>query len=150
MPEGSLAGGVLGFPVFFLVLFFFLAFLLLWARCWAPREDCCWPVLVPVGSGVLAVPVFVVLVDEEELPDPLCEGEVEVEVEPEWVGELDEVEEVGDAAVVVVVVVLVVTATDGVVAVDGAHCSFSETITPCTGSPIAEIGVPGATLTWKT
>ncbi|MGZ4170394.1 MAG: hypothetical protein ACXVR1_00315 [Solirubrobacteraceae bacterium] len=106
--------------------------------------------LVPVGSGVLAVPVFVVLDEEDDDPEPLCEGEVEVEVEFEFVGELEEVDEVGAAEEVVVVVVLVVTPTDGVVVVEGAHCSFWETITPCTGSPMAEIGVPGATLTWNT
>jgi hypothetical protein len=52
--------------------------------------------------------------------------------------------------VVVVVVVVVVTPTVGVVAVDGAHCSLSEATGPGIGRPMAEIGVPGATLTWKT
>jgi hypothetical protein len=137
--------GLAGFAAF---LFLFLFF---WDVCWAPCEDCCSPVLVPAGSGVLAVPVLVVLVDEEEEgPEPLCEGEVEVEVDVECVGALEEVEELGAAEVVVVVVVLVVTPADGVLVVEGSHCSFSETITPCTGSPMAEMGVPGATLTWKT
>jgi hypothetical protein len=129
LPLGRSAVGVLDFSTFFLAFLAFLAFCGV-AFFWAPPcEDCCWPVLVPAGSGVLDVPVFVVLVDvdDEEDPDPLCEGEVEVEVE--CVGELEAVDELGGAAVVVVVV-LVVTATEGVVVVEGAHCSFSETITP--------------------
>ena len=52
--------------------------------------------------------------------------------------------------VAVVVVVLVVTATAGVVVLVGVHCSLSEATGPVIGSPIAEMGVPGATLTWKT
>ncbi len=49
-----------------------------------------------------------------------------------------------------VVVVVVVTDTAGAVEVDGAHCSLSEATGPGIGRPIAEMGVPGATLTWKT
>ena len=50
----------------------------------------------------------------------------------------------------VVVVVVVVADTAGAVEVDGAHCSLSEATGPVIGRPMAEIGVPGATLTWKT
>jgi hypothetical protein len=101
---------------------------------------------------VLELPVVVVLEDE---PEPLCEGEVEVEVEGvdlDLVGveELVGVVELVVGAVVVDVVV-VVTDTAGVVAlVVGAHCSLSEATGPVIGRPIAEIGVPGGTLTWKT
>lgn len=95
--------------------------------------------------------LVVVLEDE---PGPLCEGEVEVEVdvvgrEPVEVVELVGVDELV-VGVVVVVVVLVVTATAGVVELVGVHCSLSEATGPVMGRPIAEIGVPGATLTWKT
>jgi hypothetical protein len=74
---------------------------------------------------------------------------VEVEVVPGWVDvvELVGVEELVGGAVVVVVVV---TDTAGAVEVAGAHCSLSEATGPVIGRPIAEIGVPGATLTWKT
>jgi hypothetical protein len=95
---------------------------------------------------------LLVVVDDDELgddPEPLCEGEVEVEV----VGEEDELVEELElvvGVVVVVVVVLVVTETAGAVVVEGAHCSLSEATGPVMGRPIAEIGVPGATLTWKT
>jgi hypothetical protein len=51
---------------------------------------------------------------------------------------------------VVVVLVVVVTDTAGVVEVAGAHCSLSEATGPVIGRPMAEIGVPGATLTWNT
>jgi hypothetical protein len=66
---------------------------------------------------------------------------------------LDDVVELDGGAelvVGVVVVVVVVTDTAGVVEVAGAHCSLSEATGPVIGSPIAEIGVPGATLTLKT
>jgi hypothetical protein len=103
---------------------------------------------VPVGSGVVLDLVVVVVLGDE----PLCEGEVEVEVELGGRDEVDEcvgvLELVG--ADVVVVVVLVVTDTAGVVEVAGAHCSLSEATGPVIGSPIAEMGVPGATLTLKT
>ena len=46
--------------------------------------------------------------------------------------------------------VVVVTETAGVVEVAGAHCSLSEATGPVIGRPMAEIGVPGGTLTWKT
>ena len=73
-------------------------------------------------------------------------------VVPERVGveELVGVDELVAGAVVVVVVVVVVTPAEGVVDVDGAHCSLSEATGPVIGRPMAEIGVPGATLTWKT
>ena len=88
--------------------------------------------------------VLVELLDDE--PPPECEGEVEVEVfvVPEFVG-VDELDVLVVGAVVVVVVV--VTPTVGVVVVDGAHCSLSEATGPVIGRPMAEIGVPGATLT---
>jgi hypothetical protein len=143
LPVGRPGAGALGF---FLPLAGFLCV----DFCLPPCEDCCWPVLVPVGSGVLEVPVVVVLDDEDE-PEDAFEGEVEVEVEvePVEVGVVEDVEDVG-VADVVVVVVLVVTPADGVVEVDGAHCSLSEATGPGIGRPIAEMGVPGATLTWKT
>jgi hypothetical protein len=143
LPVGSL---VRDEPGFLAVLVCFC--LGLWF-CLAPCEDCCSPVLVPVGSGVLDVPVVVVL-DDEELDPGFFEGEVEVEVEVELdeVGVVDELEELGVVDVVVVVVV-VVTPADGVVVVDGVHCSFSDRTGPLRGRPIAEIGVPGATLTTK-
>ena len=73
-------------------------------------------------------------------------------VVPERVGveELVGVDELVAGAVVVVVVVVVVTPAEGVVEVDGAHCSLSDATGPVMGRPMAEIGVPGATLTWKT
>jgi hypothetical protein len=138
LPVGRLAVGVLEVCglAFFCVFF------------WPPWEEAPSLLLVPVGSGVLVVDPVVVVVDDVFVG--LCEGEAEVEVELEP-GELDElVDVVGLELVdVVVVVVLVVTLTDGVVEVDGAHCSLSETTTPLIGSPIAEIGVPGGTLTLK-
>lgn len=128
------------------VIFFFLAC----AFCW-PWADAPSLWLAPVGTGVVLDELVVVLDDEPE-PDGLCEGEVEVEVVPgcDVVEELVEVEElVLVVAGVVVVVVLVVTDTAGVVAVDGVHCSLSEATGPGMGRPIAEMGVPGGTLTWK-
>jgi hypothetical protein len=143
--------GLLGFLALFLALFF-LCFC-----CFAPCEDCCSPVLVPAGSGVLDVLVVVVLVldEDDEGPDPcfgtpFFGGEVEVEVEPVEAGVVEDVEDGGAAEVVVVVVLVVVAPTDSVAEVDGAHRFFSETITPRTGSRIAEMGVPGATFLWKT
>jgi hypothetical protein len=98
--------------------------------------------------------LLVVVLDDE--PDPWwCGGEVEVEVEVDLVGVLDEVDELVGVlelvvGVAVLVVVVVVTETAGVVEVAGAHCSLSEATGPVIGRPIAEMGVPGATLTWKT
>jgi hypothetical protein len=81
----------------------------------------------------------------------LCEGEVEVEVEVEELDGVDELVGVLELlAGAVVVDVVVVTATAGVLVVVGAHCSLSEATGPVIGRPIAEIGVPGGTLTWNT
>ena len=111
-------------------------------------DEGCSPWLVPVGVGVVADD-FVVVVDDE--PPPWCEGEVEVEGEVVlWVGDVLELVGVLELAGGAVVVVVVVTDTAGVVEVAGAHCSLSEATGPVIGRPIAEIGVPGATLTWKT
>lgn len=141
MPVGS------WFVVVGLLLFFLAAFF------WPPCEDGCSPWLAPVGSGVVLDVLVVVLEDDEPDPLGLCEGEVEVEVvwpEPDP----DEVEDVVGVlelvAGAVVVVVLVVTATGGVVVVVGVHCSLSDATGPVIGRPMAEMGVPGATLTWKT
>jgi hypothetical protein len=138
LPVGSLVVGVLEVCGLLFLCAFFLP----------PWEEAPSLLLVPVGSGVLVVEPVVVV--DDDVVVGLCEGEVEVEVEVEP-GELDElVDEVGLEVVdVVVVVVLVVTLTEGAVEVDGAHCSLSETTTPLIGSPIAEIGVPGGTLTLK-
>ena len=100
---------------------------------------------------VLDDPVVVLLLEDD--PDPLCEGEVELEVDvvcpdPEEVEELVVVELVAGAEVVVLVVV--VTETAGVVELVGVHCSLSEATGPVIGRPMAEMGVPGGTLTWKT
>jgi hypothetical protein len=145
LPVGRSGAGALCF-------FFFLGLAgrLCLDFCLPPCEDCCSPVLVPAGSGVLEVLVVVVLDDDEDEPEGFGgEVEVEVEVEPAEVGVVEDVEDVGGAEVVVVVV-LVVTPADGVVEVDGAHDSLSEATGPGIGRPIAEMGVPGATLTWKT
>ncbi|MFZ1992765.1 MAG: hypothetical protein WAU75_01545 [Solirubrobacteraceae bacterium] len=160
LPLGSWFFGVAGFaPGFF--FFFLLAFFLL-AFFWPPREDGCSPRLEPVGTGVVLEVLEVVL---EPLPLPLCAGgaevevevEVEVELEAELELELDDVDEgvavvelVGEDVVVVVVVLLVDTETAGVGALDGAHCLLSDWTGPVIGSPIAEMGVPGGTLTLKT
>jgi hypothetical protein len=162
LPVGRAALGLLGFLALFLgflalflgFLAFFLALCFLCFCCFAPCEDCCSPVLVPAGSGVLDVVVVVVVVvlvldEDDEGGAPFFGGEVEVEVEPVEAGAVEDVEDVG-AAEVVVVVVVVVAPTVGVVVVDGAHFLCLETITPLVGSLIAEMGVPGATLTWKT
>ncbi|HEX3978291.1 MAG TPA: hypothetical protein VHW96_18620 [Solirubrobacteraceae bacterium] len=142
LPVGRSLVGVVGVVLVF--LFFFLAF------GWPATEEGPSPWLVPVGTGVV-LDVLVVVLDDE--PDPLCEGEVEVEgevAEPvrDGVEELVGVLEVVGGAVVVVVVV--VTDTAGVVAVVGAHCSLSEATGPVIGRPIAEMGVPGGTFTLKT
>lgn len=118
--------------------------------CWPPCDEAPSLRLEPVGTGVVLEELVVVLEDELE---PLCEGEVEVEVdvvdpEPVEVVELVGVELL--VGLVVVVVVLVVTETAGVVELVGVHCSLSEATGPVIGRPIAEMGVPGATLTWKT
>jgi hypothetical protein len=138
LPVGRLSAGEVGF-VFFL--------LFAWDFGWPAREDGPSLWLVPVGTGVVLDVVVVVLDDE---PEP-CEGEVEVEVEvvPGCVA-VDELVGVLELDVGVVVVVVVVTDTAGVVEVAGAHCSLSEATGPVIGRPIAEIGVPGATLTLKT
>jgi hypothetical protein len=137
-------GDVLGF---FAAFFFALG---RWAFCW-PLDEGCSPRLVPVGTGVVPV-VLVELLDDD--PPPECEGEVEVEVEvvpePDEVVELVGVDDELLVGVLVVVVVVVVAPTAGVVEVDGAHSSCSEATTPVIGRPRAEMGVPGAALTWKT
>jgi hypothetical protein len=154
LPLGSWFFGVPGVaPCFFCLRAFF----------WPPRDDGCSPWLEPVGTGVVLEVLVVVLLEDLPEPLPLCVGEAEVEVEVEVEVELelddvDEVDEVDDCVVVaelvgedvVVVVVLVLTDTAGVVALDGAHCSLSEATGPVMGRPIAEMGVPGATLTLKT
>jgi hypothetical protein len=143
LPVGRLLVEELG-----LVLFFFL----LWPFCWLPWAEGFSPWLEPVGVGVvLDDPVVVLLLEDD--PGPVCEGEVEVEVDVVWpdpdeVDELVVVELV--AAAVVVVLVVVVTETAGVVELVGVHCSLSEATGPVIGRPMAEMGVPGATLTWKT
>jgi hypothetical protein len=142
LPVGRSLLGVVVVVVFF---FFFLW----WLCCWPPWEDAPSPWLLPVGTGVVLDELVVV---PEEDPAGLCEGEVEVEVDVvpglEVVEDLVGVEEL--VVGVVVVVVLVVTATAGVVVLVGVHCSLSEATGPVIGRPIAEMGVPGATLTWKT
>jgi hypothetical protein len=142
LPVGRSLAGVVDVVLLFFV--FFLAF------CWPPREEGPSPWLVPLGTGVVLVALVVVVVVEGE-PEPLCEGEVEVEVEVEELDGVDELVGVLELlAGAVVVDVVVVTATAGVLVVVGAHCSLSEATGPVIGRPIAEIGVPGGTLTWNT
>jgi hypothetical protein len=105
-------------------------------------EEGFWPWLPDAGVGVVDE-LVVVVVPEELLGELLVvvDPEPEVEVEVEVVVELEEL----GVDVVVVVVVVVGTGTLGVG--DGVHDSLSDAITPLTGSPICEIGVPGGTFT---